>query len=124
MDLMEAKFKIRKEKQLEALKAIKLLVGKETISDASGKHFSWVNTEDFSNARYIEDALEAWRWEVEFDDESNDIVGINFSGEKLIAPYVEAGSYIQMQGEDGEMWRWVFDGATVKEVKPKIDWNE
>ena len=39
-----------------------------------------------------------------------------------IAPYVEAGSYIEMYGEDGDKWRYVFDGKTVKEVYPKVEW--
>ena len=127
---MEAKFYILERNQKEALQAIKSLAGKENIKDSSGAHFSWVDTESFVKARHIEDAFKAWRWFVEFDTCDN-IINISFEGEKygddliffkVIAPYVEAGSYIQMQGEDGEMWRWVFDGKTVKEVKPKIAW--
>jgi len=126
MRLMEAKFKIARENHSEAFKAIKSLAGKETIGD----HFSWVNTKDFVKASSIKEAMEAWRWSPDFD-EAGDIIGITFKGEKLgddktffeaIAPYVEAGSYIQMQGEDGEMWRWVFDGKTVKEINPSVTW--
>lgn len=137
MDMMEAKFRILEKNQSKALKAIKALAGKETIKDSSGKHYSWVETKNFVEARYIEEAMTAWRWCVTYDDSiepnANDITDINFEGEKLgddiilfeaIAPYVEAGSYIQMQGEDGLIWRWVFNGKTVKEVNAKLSFDQ
>lgn len=53
------------------------------------------------------------------------VTGISFEGEsqdgteeemfQAIAPFVEADSYIEMQGEDGEIWRWIFDGTTCVE---------
>jgi len=53
------------------------------------------------------------------------VTGISFEGEsqdgseeamfQSIAPFVEADSYIEMQGEAGEIWRWVFDGTTCVE---------
>lgn len=54
-----------------------------------------------------------------------------FNGEKLgndfeiftqIAPYIEDG-YIEYQGEDGALWRYVFENGKVKEVYPKIIWE-
>ena len=48
-------------------------------------------------------------------------MGIEFDGATFhdedavfsaIAPYVEAGSYITMSGEDDEWWCWYFDGST------------
>ncbi|MFX8696332.1 hypothetical protein ABTM58_19800, partial [Acinetobacter baumannii] len=38
---------------------------------------------------------------------------------KLLAPFVVAGSYIEMTGEDGAQWRYVFDGESVKKKYPK-----
>lgn len=35
----------------------------------------------------------------------------------------EPGSYIEMRGEDGALWRWVFDGKTCKEITAKITWD-
>jgi len=76
-----------------------------------------VSPESFLNAEDLEDALEAWRWPVSIDPQSGDVVGIEFTGEKLgdeellfkaIAPYVTEGSYTLMVGEDGEIWKWVF----------------
>ena len=58
------------------------------------------------------------------------VTGISFDGERQdgtetamfdsIAPFVEPGSYIEMQGEDGEVWRWVFDGVNCIEKNAEI----
>jgi len=42
---------------------------------------------------------------------------------EAIAPYVTSGSYIEVHGEDGDMWRWYFLGGKFYEVKPTITWN-
>jgi hypothetical protein len=60
-----------------------------------------------------------------------DIIGIDFTGEcagaekelfNAIAPYVEKDSWIEMSGEEGEVWRYVFDGEKCFEKSPKIEW--
>ena len=108
-----------------ALEAIKGLAGKETMGP---EHFSWVDTREFLYADTFEEAMNAWRWETDSDWKY-----ILFTGEKLgddnllfdaIAPYVEAGSYIEMLGEDGQIWRWIFDGKTCREVTAKIIFEE
>lgn len=114
---MEDNFKILKANHDKALAAIKGLAGRETIVGYGGEpHFSWVHIKEFVEARHIEDAFQAWRWEVNFSD-VGDIQGIYFTGEKwgddevlfgAIAPFVVDDSYIQMRGEEGEIWRWVF----------------
>jgi len=131
MNKRESLFNIRPENQGPALKAIKSLADKETITDGSGHHFSWVDTKDFLFARTLDAAMRAWRWQLErVDDE---ICDIYFEGSKLgddellfqtIAPYVEPGSYIEMQGEDGLIWRWCFDGKTCTEKTAKIIWED
>jgi len=69
-------------------------------------------------------------WDPGYDDEGN-IVELDFIEEKraddheffhATAPYVEQGSYIQMRGEDGAMWRWVFKDGECKEIRPRIIW--
>ena len=40
----------------------------------------------------------------------------------VIAPFVEKDSYLEFCGEDGDVWRLVFDGIKVKEIRPKISW--
>ena len=94
---------------------------------------AWVTPENIFKARHIEDIFNEFGWKVEFDseDEETDIIGIYFTAEKIgdedelfdaIAPYVEKDSYIQMSGEDGAMWRWVFDGKECHNQQPKIEW--
>ncbi|SEW38836.1 hypothetical protein [[Clostridium] fimetarium] len=41
-----------------------------------------------------------------------------------IAPYVESGSFIEMQGENGTIWRWIFDGGklSLKYAETKAIW--
>lgn len=43
---------------------------------------------------------------------------------EALAPYVNEGSFIECQGEDGAMWRYVFRDGKVKEIQPKIVWEE
>ena len=66
---------------------------------------------------------------VDVKDEMNSIY---FEGEKYgdddlifnaIAPYVEDGSYIQMNGEDGAIWRWVFENGKCVEKQATITFN-
>jgi len=69
-------------------------------------------------------------WPVEMDEDEN-VVGIQFEGEclyeeekifSLLAPFVEPGSFLQILGERGSMWRWVFDGETCTRQNPTITW--
>jgi len=93
----------------------------------------WYMRED-----YFDELMAALRWEISVDEEgeiTDDpgcVYEIYFAGEglsndlellNLLAPHVEAGSYVQMQGEDGDLWRWVFDGKTCKQVAPTITWE-
>lgn len=123
MSQRDCKFYVVNEKA--ALAAIKGLAGKETMGPG---HFSWVDTREFMMADTLEEAMSAWRWETESYWKY-----ILFDGEKLgddlllfdaIAPYVEAGSYIEMQGEDGAIWRWIFDGKTCREINALITFKE
>lgn len=69
---------------------------------------------------------------IRFDDEGN-ITDIDCDDGKRydddgvfadIAPFVEAGSYVQYLGEDGESWRFVFDGKTCKEKKARLVFDD
>lgn len=41
-----------------------------------------------------------------------------------IAPYVEHGSFIEFEGEDGYLWRYVFTHGEMHEVSAKIVWED
>jgi hypothetical protein len=64
-------------------------------------------------------AFDAWRWRLDLDEITGDVMDAQFEGRKdvnfealfrVIAPFVESGSWIAMAGEDDEYWRWYFDG--------------
>jgi hypothetical protein len=131
MQQRESKFFIVLDNIPKALEAIKNLVGKETIKDGGGPHFSWVN--EFKDAPTLEKAMQAWRWNVERSDKG-DITEIEFIGQKLgddfilfkaIASFIESGSYIVMLGEDGTLWRWFFENGEVREQNARsIEWED
>lgn len=125
---VKAKFGIRKANLGKALDAVKGLAGKETIKDCTGRHFSWVE-QGFDRKPTLAEATACWRWNLETDPATGDVVGIAFGGEKIgddavlfgaLAPYVAKGSYIEMQGEDGLRWRWAFDGKKCAERQGKV----
>jgi hypothetical protein len=126
-----ARFFVSKENADKAAKAIQALHGKETIHDGSGAHFSWVDNK-FYEIEGFEPLMSEWRWEVTENDDG-DFDSIEFVGEKsgddlilfqAIAPFVKKGSYIEMQGEDGALWRWVFNGKTCQEVNARVEWDD
>lgn len=131
MRMRDGRFAIKAEHKGRALQLARGLLGQETISDASGPHFSWVDRDRMAAAATIEEMLREWRWEPEVDDDGS-IVGVEFEGEKLgddmrlweaIAPAVAEGSFIEMVGEDGEHWRWVFLGGTCVEQHGSVTYE-
>jgi len=122
----------------QCLAAIKALAN--TVADPfNSGHYSWVRTYEFANATTLREALAAWRWVdpnqdlTNPDNKNKNIEELYFTGEKLgddevlmhaIAPYVEAGSYIEMVGEDDFHWRWYFDGTSCTEQVGQIVYTE
>jgi len=132
MEQQGSNFTIKPSNVAGALASIKALAGKETITDSSGRHFSWVETNEFLDAETLTQAMNAWRWRLDRDDETQEIRDISFEGEKIgdeavlfgaIAPFVEPGSYIEMHGEDGAIWRWIFDGKTCEEKAATVSFD-
>lgn len=132
MSLEDAEFYIPKSNHEAALKKLKELMKRTDLmggsSSAGQKWFSWVDTDEVMGAKTLAAAMEAIRWPVEHDDEGN-ITSIGFAGEKLgedehffnaIAKFVNDGCFIEMSGEDGARWRWIFSGGKVIEKSPKV----
>jgi len=93
--------------------------------------FSWVDTDEYKNATTLEEAVIAWRWELQ-GAVGGDVTAICFDGEKLgddehflraIAPFVRDGSWIEIEGEDGR-WRWCFAGGELHTITPTVIWPE
>lgn len=86
-------------------------------------HFMWINdSSDFLNTHSLEDALRVWRWNA-LMDEHGGIEELTFEGENLgdedilfsvLAPYTADGSSIVVVGEDGFVWRWLFEKGSVR----------
>lgn len=104
-----------------------LKAARQALKSAS-EDCKWFN---MRNARSLENAVDQFGWSLEFDDDDN-VNGIEHllecAGDEkrlfnAIAPYVKPGSYIQMTGGDGIMWRWAFDGVRCIEQKPTIVWQ-
>lgn len=137
MHLQESDFRIEAAKAEEALRAIKSLDPDHGSGGSynGGRHiqsyFAWVDTHSFMGATDLGEAFGAWRWGLNEGPDGSWILS-EFVGEKLgddnklfdaVAPYVTPGSYIEMLGEDGSRWRWVFDGQTCEERSAKVIWE-
>jgi hypothetical protein len=98
------------------------------------KVFRYLGFTEFhiSEATSFRKAMAICNFDIKLDAEKN-VVKISLAGDnklwmesevfRAIAPYVKTGSYIQGAGDDGEIWRWVFDGISVKHVDAKITWE-
>lgn len=139
MDLRDFDFVIPADRAGDALAAVQAL---DPVTRGAGgtwsggrkteSWFSWVTTSEYKNATDIGEAFDAWRWELR-QDSNGDWSLVGFNGEKLgddailfeaVAPFVKSGSFVEMQGEDGARWRWVFDGKTCKEKEGRISWED
>lgn len=98
----------------------------------SNKNYAWVRNDFITQSETLEEAMKEWAWELILDDNGN-VDDIDFIGEKIgddlilfeaIAPYIEKDSYIEMYGEDGYRWRWIFDGEKCKEIYPETIWRD
>jgi hypothetical protein len=135
MSQERATFTIPKSKRASALKKLKELMKRTNLmrggSSTGEKWFSWVETEAVLKATHLSEAMEAFRWPVEHDADGN-ITAISFAGEKLgedehffgsIAEFVDDGSFIEMSGEDGALWRWIFADGKVTEKHANVNWD-
>lgn len=112
--IAETNFKICAANIAAAVQAVKALSG----------NFS--DIDDFASL------IKAWGLEVQIDKNGNieDIFFADYYHHSAdedvlfyaIAPYVEKDSFIEIHGEDGEMWRYVFDGTSYEEIYPTITW--
>jgi len=139
MEQKDQDFFLSADKKVEAFKHVhkKLLDERDKVGggrsgfDICIRSYSWVDNSELDNAQNIEDILDAFRWHPETDGDGN-ITSIYFEGEKLgndehlfeaIALFVKKDSFIEMSGEDGYLWRWIFDGKTCQEIPATITWE-
>ena len=96
------------------------------------KGLSWVHETDVAKTTDVFEILSCCRWDASTNQRDANIHCLTFNGEKsgsdfilfkAIAPFVEAGGCIEMEGEDGLQWRWLFDGKTCTEQYAKTVWE-
>ena len=130
MEMTDSRFKVKKEnfkKALESLKSVFVPENMNCRDYIGGKeypHFSWVDTKTVIESASIGKALEEIRYTPVYNN-NGDICNVEFTGQKYgskavffdaLAPYVEDGSYIAFDGEDGDAWEWRFNNGKVKQI--------
>ena len=73
-------------------------------------------------------------WDFNQDTGQSDIIDVEFRQSKatdydclimdFIAPFVVDNSYIEMQGEDRDYWRWTFIGGKCYETYGELIWPD
>jgi hypothetical protein len=101
----------------------------QTLVSNKDTDLGWVDSLAVLGSDTFPEALSACGWELDLD-EGLSAVAIRFSGQKYagdevgvleaIAPFVADDSWIEMSGEQGEIWRWVFKNGGVTEEDADI----
>jgi len=117
MYLRNSAFRIKRENTAMALMMLQQFARQHS-------QLNHVDILDVLSSNTFERAMAVCRYPVGGDSEGN-IHEIEFDGDRLggcydifcaIAPVVEGGSYLEMQGEDDLIWRWVFEDGACHEV--------
>ena len=110
------------------------MAGKATFRVPVSRHAEALNAiakAGFKAATTLVHTLEYTCWYPKLDAEYN-IIGLLFHGENLhdedklfaaLGPFVEGGGCIEMVGEDGDRWRWTFDGNVMRKMIPRVAWE-
>lgn len=97
----------------------------------ASREFNHGNTKrDLSNMRGVSAMFD---WSVSFDAEGNinHILAYNELSwgmscrerfVEVIAPFVKDGGYVEMHGEDDDLFRIVFEEGTMREIRPSVSW--
>ena len=127
MEQRDSFFVIKKEKQEEAYDYVFDIL----IENLPKYGYSFVDDTELNSAKTLVDIFQSFSWRPTIN-KNGDIGNIYFEGEKAgdeswlfctVAPFVEDGSYIEMMGENGDLWRWIFKDGECNEVSPTIKWE-
>lgn len=94
------------------------------------KWFSWMDANYPEKCKTLEEVLDMVGFSIDKDDDGN-IVGLHYDSKtgcqetflSALAPYVRGGSYINWQGEEGELWRNEFSGGRMTERSGVVHWE-
>ena len=116
--MREVYLRIRKENFDAALSAVK---------EALASDRTW--TEHLES---LEDAMSDFGYIPEYDEDGS-IDGFEYDGKCLrgdyefwtaLAPFVEEGCYLEVEGDDLEIWRWKFRNGKVVVQYPTLLWDD
>ena len=112
-------------------KDVKMGGGRSTINGRVTYSFAWADTKIIKSAKSLDEAMEEFRYTPNYD-KKGDVDYLDYSESKIgdeeimfrrIAPFVESGSYLEYEGEDGERWRWTFNNGEMDEEGCVRDWE-
>lgn len=112
-----------------------IVLPSKNVSAAIKALKKWMRDEqeyyDLARFQSLEDIAFEYYLMATFDEDKNEYY-IDNEGEKLwcqreflevIAEFCNEGSYIELSGEDGCLWRWVIRGGRLLEISPTISWD-
>jgi len=91
--------------------------------------YSWVSNPGEDGFKSLEEAFDAWRYSTETDHKDDSLLVTYFQGEKwgddgilwtAVAPFVADKCSAVMTGEDGEIWRYLFEKGIMREQYGKV----
>lgn len=126
------RFHIAADQVARAYQLAATLRSPDALADAQGgvmsggqdlaRWYAFVNPQELDEARDLPSFLSAFRWRPTVAADGA-VTGLTFTGSRAdqsgllfeaIGSCVFCGSFIEMAGEDGAMWRWVFDGTSCR----------
>jgi len=126
IEMVDENFRMSNMTENTSKKVVKALFN---FLDSDPRLFHWVKRDKVRDLT-LEELFGVFGWRIERT--GNLLHSLEFLGDKMasyktffevLAPFVSYGSYIEMRGEDGKMWRWIFNGTECEEIKPKIIWE-
>lgn len=118
IEMIDSSFKIKKENAQLALDSLKDFC-------RNNPYLKWVSNDTVIHSEDIVEAFDEIRYPL-ITDENGDYVIEYFSGEKYgncenifnsMAEYIEEGSYVDFEGEDGCKFRFLISNGMCKETK-------
>jgi hypothetical protein len=93
----------------------------------SGPSFRWMDEDYDTKARDLKDIFDMLSFDGDYEEDGSytlygysDKTGDEEIFLRELAPYVTAGSYIIWQGEEGELWKMIFDGESMAILEGKV----
>jgi hypothetical protein len=93
------------------------------------KWYSWVSTKELMEATTLAGLINCFVGDADILDGAlvfgfDDKVGNEDVLFEVLAPYIDAGGYVEWRGEDGSHWMWMFDGTAMKVLDGEVVYNE